>query len=66
MILTIIQFGKIKHIKKNTLIIEEKQKNENIFFLLQGIAYNYCLFEMIVKEYSILKITIFFLFALIT
>lgn len=35
----------IKHIKKNTLIIEEKQKNENIFFLLQGIAYNYCLFE---------------------
>ena len=45
MILTIIQFGQIKHIKKNTLIIEEKQKNENIFFLLQGIAYNYCLFE---------------------
>ena len=45
MILTIIQFGQIKHIKKNTLIIEEKQKNENIFFLLHGIAYNYCLFE---------------------
>lgn len=41
----LIQFGQIKHIKKNTLIIEEKQKNENIFFLLQGIAYNYCLFE---------------------
>lgn len=42
----------IKHIKKNTLIIEEKQKNENIFFLLQGIAF----LKMIVKEYSILKI----------
>ena len=46
MILTIIQFGQIKHIKKNTLIIEEKQKNENIIAFL----------KMIVKEYSILKI----------
>ncbi len=44
MILTIIQFGQIKYIKKNTLIIEEKRKNENIFL------------KMIVKEYSILKI----------
>ena len=32
MILTIIQFGQIKHIKKNTLIIEEKQKNEKLLF----------------------------------
>lgn len=56
MILTIIQFGQIKHIKKNTLIIEEKQKMKIYFSYFKVLLIIIAFLKMIVKEYSILKI----------
>ncbi len=38
----LIKYGQIKQINKNTLLIEEKQENENIYFLLKGMAYHFC------------------------
>lgn len=41
----LIEFGQIKKINHATLLIEENQDNESIFFLIHGIAYRYCLFN---------------------
>lgn len=52
----LIQFGQIKHIKKNTLIIEEKQKMKIYFSYFKVLLIIIAFLKMIVKEYSILKI----------
>ena len=46
----------IKHIKKNTLIIEEKQKMKIYFSYFKVLLIIIAFLKMIVKEYSILKI----------
>ena len=50
MILTIIQFGQIKHIKKNTLIIEEKQKMKIYFSYFKVLLIIIAFLKMIVKN----------------
>ncbi len=46
----LIKYGQIKQINKNTLLIEEEQENENIYFLLKGMAYHFCLCDSSTKR----------------
>lgn len=46
----LIEYGQIKQINKNTLLIEEGQENENIYFLLKGMAYHFCLCDLSTKR----------------
>ncbi|MDO5813935.1 MAG: Crp/Fnr family transcriptional regulator [Bacillota bacterium] len=46
----LIKYGQIKQISKNTLLIEEGQENENIYFLLKGMAYHFCLCDLSTKR----------------
>ena len=46
----LIEYGQIKQINKNTLLIEEGQENEDIYFLLKGMAYHFCLCDLSTKR----------------